>query len=156
MREWDAYDRKLLALLQEDALATAEDLARDVALSPSAIARRIRRMREDGTIVADRAVVSERIGPFLSAMVDIQLDRHALAPVGQLLSRLEARPEVQVVLEVAGPFDLLLLVVVPDMDAFNAFADSALADDPAVRRYETRFVKKRRKFTTAWPLDLAK
>lgn len=154
MREWDAYDRRLLALLQENALATAEDLARDVALSPSAIARRVRRMREDGTILADRAIVTERVGPFLSAMVDVQLDRHALKPVDEFLGRLDKRPEVQVILEVAGPLDLLLLVVVRDMEAFNAFADAALADDPAVRRYETRFVKKRRKFTTAWPIAI--
>ena len=154
MRIWDRYDRALLTLLQEDALRTADDLARDVALSPSAIARRVRRMREDGTIVADRAVVTEKIGPFLSAMVDVQLDRHALAPVEELLRRLEARPEVQVILEVAGPFDLLVLVAVADMDAFNAFADTALASDPAVRRYETRFVKRRRKFTAAWPIPL--
>ena len=55
-------------------------------------------------------------------------------------------------MEVAGPFDLVLVVAVSDMDAFNAFADDALADDPAVRRYETRFVKKRRKYSTAWPI----
>jgi Lrp/AsnC family transcriptional regulator, leucine-responsive regulatory protein len=152
MRDWDAYDRKLLALLQENALRTAEDLARDVALSPSAIARRVRRLREDGTIVADRAVVSEKIGPFLSALVDVQLERHALQPVEDLLRRLERRPEVQGILEVAGPLDLVLLVAVADMEAYNAFTDTALADDPAVRRYETRFVKRRRKLTTAWPL----
>jgi Lrp/AsnC family leucine-responsive transcriptional regulator len=86
-------------------------------------------------------------------MVDIQLYRHALEPVEQLLRRLEARPEVQVILEVAGPFDLLVLVVVGDMEAFNAFADAALGGDPAVRRYETRFVKRRRKFTSAWPVS---
>jgi DNA-binding Lrp family transcriptional regulator len=154
MREWDRYDRQLLNLLQEDALRTAEDLARDVALSPSAIARRVRRMREDGSIVADRAVVAEKIGPFLSAMVDVQLDRHALEPVEQLLRKLEKRAEVQTILEVAGPFDLLVLVVVRDMDTFNAFADEMLGSDPAVRRYETRFVKRRRKFTTAWPIAL--
>ncbi|MXO61086.1 AsnC family transcriptional regulator [Altererythrobacter salegens] len=152
MREWDNYDRALLSLLQEDALRTAEDLARDVALSPSAIARRVRRMREDGTILADRAVVSEKVGPFLSALVDIQLDRHALPEVEALLRRLDGRREIQAVLEVAGPFDLVLVVAVADMDAFNMFADEALASDPAVRRYESRFVKRRRKFTTAWPI----
>jgi DNA-binding Lrp family transcriptional regulator len=152
MRDWDRYDRDLLSLLQEDALRTAEDLARDVALSPSAIARRVRRMREDGTILGDRAVVTERIGPFLSAMVDVQLDRHALAEVEALLRRLEARPQVQALMEVAGPFDLVMVVAVADMDAFNAFADEALASDPAVRRYETRFIKKRRKYTSAWPI----
>lgn len=152
MREWDRYDRALLAFLQEDALRTAEDLTRDVALSPSAIARRVRRMREDGTILADRAVVTEKVGPFLSALVDVQLARHARAEVDALLRRLEARPQVQALMEVAGPFDLILVVAVADMDAFNAFADEALASDAAVLRYETRFVKRRWKYTTAWPI----
>lgn len=152
MASWDAYDRKLLALLQENALATSEELAAEVALSPSAIARRVRRMREDGTIVADRAVVTDRIGPFLVALVDVQLERHSLGEVEACLRRLEARAEVQLLVEVAGPFDLVLLVALADMDGFNAFADEALASDPAVRRYESRFVKKRRKFTTAWPI----
>ena len=69
-----------------------------------------------------------------------------------LIRRLEARPQVQALLEVAGPFDLVLLVAVPDMVAFNAFADEALASDPAVRRSETRFLKRRRKDSTAWPI----
>lgn len=155
MRVWDGYDRALLALLQENALLSAEDLAREVALSPSAIARRVRRMREDGTILADRSVVTEKVGPFLSAMVDIQMDRHALQPVEAFLRRLESRPEVQAILELAGPLDLLVMVVVKDMDAFNAFADAALGADPAVRRYETRFVKRRRKFTSALPIPPA-
>ena len=76
-----------------------------------------------------------------------------MEPVEQLLRKLERRPEVQTILEVAGPFDLLVLVVVANMDAFNAFADAMLGSDPAVRRYETRFVKRRRKFTTAWPIS---
>ena len=152
MPDLDRYDLTLLSLLQEDALRTAEDLAREVALSPSAIARRVRRMRSDGTIVADRAVVTEKVGPFLSAVVDVQLDRHSLPEVEGLLRRLVGRPEIQAVLEVAGPFDLVLVVAVRDMDAYNAFADEVLGSDPAVRRYESRFVKKRRKFTTAWPI----
>lgn len=152
MRAWDNHDRAILALLQEDALRTAEDLAQVVPLSASAIARRVRRMREDGTILASRAVVSERIGPFLTALVDVQLDRHDLIEVEALLQRLQARPEVQLLFEVAGAFDLLLVVAVSDMDAFNAFADGALGADSTVRRYETRFVKRRRKHTTAWPI----
>lgn len=152
MRALDRHDRALLALLQADALRTAEDLARDVALSASAITRRVRRLREDGTIVADVSVVSVSVGAFLSALVDVQLDRHALPAVEALLRRLSASPHVQAILEVAGPSDLTLVVVVADMAAYNAFADTMLAGDPVVRRYETRFIKKRRKFTTALPL----
>lgn len=151
-REIDAHDRALLRLLQVDAARTADDLARDVPLSPSAITRRVRRLHDDGTILADVAIVSDKVASFLSALVDVQLDRHALAEVEALLRRLAAAPEVQALMEVTGPSDLALLVVVADMDAFNAFADAMLGSDPVVRRYETRFVKKRRKFTTALPL----
>lgn len=152
MRALDGHDRAILRLLQRNSLRTAEELADDVALSPSAIARRVRRLREDGTIVAERAVVSERVGPFLTALVDIQLARHDLASVDALIGRLGARDEVQVIFEVAGMMDLALVIAVRDMEGFNRFADEALADDPVVRRYETRLVKRRRKFTAAWPL----
>lgn len=155
MRKLDRHDLAILALLQEDALRTADQLALDVPLSPSAIARRVRRMREDGTIVADRAVVSEKIGPYLIALVDIQLAKHGLAEVDRLVHELTARPEVQMVMEIAGQVDLALVIAVRDMDAFNAFADEVLADHPVVRRYETRLVKRRRKFTTAWPIEAA-
>ena len=152
MRAWDRHDRALLTLLQENALATAEDLARDVALSPSAIARRVRRMRQDGTIVADRAEVSEKVAPFLTMLVDVQFDRHAPTDVEALVRRLAQRTEIQAAFEVAGAFDLTLVVVADDMEAFNAFADAALASDPGVRRFETRFVRRRHKFTTARPI----
>lgn len=155
MRKLDRHDRAILALLQENALRTADELASDVPLSPSAIARRVRRMRDEGVVVADRAVVSERIGPYLTALVDIQLARHGLAEVDGLVQRLSVRPEVQMVMEVAGQTDVVLVIAVRDMDAFNAFADEVLADDPVVRRYETRLVKRRRKFTTAWPIEPA-
>ncbi len=73
-------------------------------------------------------------------------------------SRLSARQlvacsNVQFYLEISGTFDILLLVVVADMEAFNRFADEMLAGERAVRRYETSFVKRRLKASLALPLD---
>ncbi len=154
MGDYDRHDLALLARLQADALQTAEELAEHVPLSPSAIARRVRRMREDGTIRGHVAEISEKIGPFLSALVDIQLDRHALPDLEKLLRKLTASPHVQAVMEVTGAADLVVLVVVRDMEAYNRFADEVLAGDPVVRRYETRFIKKRRKYSTALPIGV--
>ena len=111
-------------------------------------------MREDGTIRANVAEVSEKIGPFLSALVDVQLDRHAPPDLEKLLRKLASNPHVQALMDVTGASDLVLLVVVKDMDAYNAFADEILAGDPVVRRYETRFIKKRRKYSTALPIAI--
>jgi len=73
--------------------------------------------------------------------------------VEALIRRLQACPEVQLLMMVSGAFDLTLLVAVRDMEAFNMFVDSMLGSDRVVRRYESRFVKKRRKFSPAIPLD---
>lgn len=150
----DKLDLGILNLLQQDALMTAEAIALQVPLSPSAIARRVRRLRESGVIAADVAVLSEEVGPFLSAVVQVQMDRQALAAVEALRRRLIASPNVQLFLEVSGAFDLMLLVTVRDMDEYNAFTDAMLGDDPVVRRYESSFVKRRRKFSLALPLDM--
>ncbi len=150
----DPFDLALLRSLQDNALLTAEELAEQVALSPSAIARRLRRLRSDGTIVASRAILSEAIAPQLSALIEVVLARHEVREVSALIRKLEACSAVQLVLEVSGTVDIILLVVAPDIAGFNTFADAELANHPAVARYETRFVKRRHKFSTTIPLGM--
>lgn len=154
MQQLDKVDLQLLACLQEDNLKTADQLAELVGRSPSAIARRLRRLRGEGHIAAECAQLSERAaGHPLSALVHIQLERHAPQEGDRLRRRLVASPNVQLCLDISGTFDIMLLVVAPDMAAYNAFADEMLAEHPAVRRFETSFVKKRVKATLAFPLD---
>jgi DNA-binding Lrp family transcriptional regulator len=154
MPKLDTLDVKLLSCLQADNLLTADALADRVGRSPSAIARRLRRLRDSGAVVADVSVVSEQAaGHPLSAVVHLQLERHALTEVASFKRQLAASPNVQFCLEISGAFDILLLVVVPGMEAFNTFADDMLAGQRAVRRYETSFVKRRLKASLALPLD---
>lgn len=153
MSDLDDLDIRLLALLQDDALATADRLAEAVGRSPSAIARRVRRLRESGAIERDVAVVAPAAaGNPLSAIVHIQLERHAPKEGNSLRQRLVASPHVQLCADIAGSFDILLLVVARDMDGFNEFTDEMLEQHPAVRRFETSFVKKRFKASLAYPL----
>ena len=141
---FDSFDLKLLNAMQEDADRTAEELARLVALSPSAIARRIRRLKETGAIARTIALIApEFSGHRLRALIRLQLQEHApAAGLAELRARLDSLAEVQLCLEVSGTDDMVLLVACRDMDAFNAFADAELAGSTVVRRYETSFVKK--------------
>ena len=149
----DALDIRLLDCLQQDNLLTADAMAERVGLSPSAIARRLRRLRKTGAIAADVAIVSEEAaGNPLFMLVQVQLERHALPDVAALRRRLAACANVQLLLDVSGTIDIVLLVVARDLDAFNAFADEMLASDRAVRRYETSLVTSRRKTSLAMPL----
>lgn len=151
----DIFDIALLNALQADNHATADMLARTIALSPSAITRRIRRLKDSGVIERDVSILSPKLsGRRLSALVQVQLHDHAEeAGLAQLRQRLLASSHVQSCLEVSGTFDLFLTVTARDMAEFNGFADSMLAKDAAIRRYETSFVKKALKQTLAIPLD---
>ncbi len=53
----DDSDRKILALLTEDARRTYDDIGRAVALSAPAVKRRVDRMRRDGVLRGFTAVV---------------------------------------------------------------------------------------------------
>jgi len=144
----DRFDLDLLNLVQRDDGRTAEQLAQDVPLSPSAIARRLRRLRADGWIARTIALLSPKLtNKSLRAIVLIQLNEHAdLERKSALERRLNGASEVQLVLEIAGPHDILALIDCASMADFNACADELLVSSPAVRRYETHFVKRDVKF----------
>ena len=144
LRMFDSFDLKLLNAMQEDADRTAEQLAEIVALSPSAIARRLRRLREVGAIAHTVAILPGSIvDRRLRALISIQLHDHAPAGgLANLKQRLQQLDEVQLCLEVSGSDDMILIVACRDMAEFNAFADAELGSSPVVRRYETSFVKK--------------
>ncbi|QIG81402.1 Lrp/AsnC family transcriptional regulator [Stakelama tenebrarum] len=150
----DSFDLQLLELLQQDALMTAERLADHVALSASAITRRVRRLRESGVIRADVAVLAcDFTDARLNALVLVQVREHAEERgLGALRERLSATPEVQTLLDISGQYDLALLISARDMNDFNALTDRLLQQDPAVQRYETRFAKRTHKQSLFVPL----
>ena len=141
---FDSFDLKLLNAMQEDADRTAEQLAELVALSPSAIARRLWRLREMGAIARTVALLPGSIvDKRLRAVIRVQLHEHEQAAAfAEFRDRLRECDEVQLCLEISGNDDMMLLVACRDMTEFNAFADAELAASPMVRRYETSFVKK--------------
>jgi Lrp/AsnC family leucine-responsive transcriptional regulator len=152
---FDSFDLKLLNAIQEDADRTADQLAEIIALSPSAIARRLRRLREEGAIARTVAILSPDLSDKrLRALVSLQLHDHApVAGLGELKTRLQSLDEVQLCLEVSGTDDMVLLVPTRDMAAFIVFADAELASNPVIRRYETSFVKKEVKNRPSIRLD---
>lgn len=144
----DSYDRAILNLVQRDDTATAERLAETVPLSPSAIARRLRKLRREGWIAASVALLSSRLTERrLRAMITLQLAEHADHKGKRaLVSRLGAAPQVQFCYELAGVIDLILLLDCADMAEFNHLVETLLESEPIVRRYETSFVKRALKF----------
>ena len=62
-------------------------------------------------------------------------------------------PQVQLMFEISGAFDLILLIIERDLATFVDFTDRVLGANANVHRFETSFVKTRLKNSLAVPLD---
>ncbi|MDT8896149.1 Lrp/AsnC family transcriptional regulator [Halomonas sp. I1] len=146
----DNLDRRILDRLQRDADITNQALADEVGLSPSACLKRVKRLRESGIIERQVALLSpDAMPPCLHMVVEVTMERDHKSLYQRFLHRAIAAPEVKQCYQVTGECDFVLIVVVPDMDAYDRFCDTVLYADDNMRKFRTLLSRKRSKFDTS-------
>ncbi|MGE0502919.1 MAG: Lrp/AsnC family transcriptional regulator [Rhizobiaceae bacterium] len=149
----NAFDRKLLALLQQDARLTNNELAERVNLSPSQCSRRRQRLEEEGLIVAYRAVLDrDRLGFPLVNIVTVTLSTHNRDNARRFAELVARLPEVQEAHALTGEMDYILKVVTPDLKSLSAFVNGELLPHESVQHVKTAIVLETLKESTALPL----
>jgi Lrp/AsnC family leucine-responsive transcriptional regulator len=146
----DALDRRILESLQRDASLTNQDLAEVIGLSPSACLKRVKRLRESGVI--DRVVAllnPEAIGACLYMVVEVVMKEDNKQRYQRFEKRVMEAPEVKQCYFVTGECDFVLIVSVPDLDAFDRFCNSVLYADDNMQKFRTMLSRKRSKFDTS-------
>ena len=109
----DATDWRILDALQRDGRATFAELAREVAMSPSAVTERVRRLEEAGIIRGYAAVVNpERLGLPILAFVRLRYPNGNYKPFHDLLG---TTPEVLEAHHVTGDDCFVLKVAARSM-----------------------------------------
>ncbi|MAY42039.1 MULTISPECIES: Lrp/AsnC family transcriptional regulator [unclassified Neptuniibacter] len=150
----DRIDRHILRCLQLDNKVSNLQLAEEVGLSPPACLRRVRRLREEGIIVADVSLVNPRLlGRVINIIVEVEMNRDQLDVHDAFMLKMQAAPEVTQCYQVTGDVDFVLVVMVADMEAYEAFARRELASDINLRKFRSLISLKRNKFSTAVDLD---
>lgn len=136
--ELDRFDRQLLNLVQEDAGQTAELLSEKVALSPSAIQRRLRRLREQGVITRDVSIIDpRRVGRTTFFIVALQVERERPELLSQLRTWLASQEHIQQVFYVTGEADFVLVITAPDTEVYDALMSRMVGENPNVKRFTT-------------------
>jgi Lrp/AsnC family leucine-responsive transcriptional regulator len=109
----DRTDWRLLEELQKDGRASYADLARVVAMSPSAVAERVRRLEEASVIAGYRAIVDpERVGLSVMAFVRLRYPTGNYRPFHALL---DSTPAIIEAHHVTGEDCFVLKVVARSM-----------------------------------------
>ena len=137
----DRADREILRLMQQEASLTIGELAAAVALSPSATQRRLQRLREEKIILRDVSLVDpKRVGPMVSLLVELELERDRPELLPSLYRWIENTAEVQQAWGLTGRGDYTLVIVVPSVEAFDALADRMMVEQPNIRKFTTSVV----------------
>ena len=148
----DAIDRKILAVLQENAALSVADIGPRVGLSSTPCWKRIQRLEADGIIVKRVALVDQdRIGLGISVFVSIETGDHSQDWLDRFAKTVTAMPEVMEFYRMAGDVDYMLRVVVPDIAGYDAFYKRLIAAVP-LKNVTSRFAMEKIKSTTALPV----
>lgn len=151
----DSLDVKILNIVQRDSRISTEKIALQVGSSPSAVQRRLKRLREARIIEAELAIVSpEAVGLTVITIVGVIIDkeRPLMATVSKFKELMLNTPEVMQCYDVTGEFDFIVVVTARDMPEYDSLSRRLFEENPNVSRYKTSIVLKRIKSQTAIPL----
>lgn len=127
----DAVDRRILRELQRDSSRTVTEIAEAVGLSHAPCWRRIQRLRSEGIIQRETAVVDRaKLGWDLEFFVYLSFSRHGRANVKEFRRRILDHERVISAYIVLGNFDLMLHVVAQNMADFQEFYLEHLSGQP--------------------------
>ena len=148
----DATDRKILALLQEDASLSVAEIGNRVGLSSTPCWKRIQRLETEGVVQKRVALVDQdKLGLGVTVFVSVETDDHSQEWLDRFAQLVGSMPEVMEFYRMAGDVDYMLRVVVPDIHGYDRFYKQLIAAIP-LKNVTSRFAMEKIKSTTALPL----
>ncbi|KTD77182.1 Lrp/AsnC family transcriptional regulator [Legionella waltersii] len=145
----DRTDRKILNILQQDNQITNLALANRVGISAPPCFRRVKRLREEGYISKDVALVDPfKVGRPLIVFVNITLEKQREDLLAHFERKMADEPEIMQCYFVSGDTDYLLIIHVADMNHYNELARRVFANEPNIKQFRSSFCLSRTKYNT--------
>ena len=118
----DDPDRRIIQELSRNGRITTLELSEAVGLSPTPVARRVRRLEDAGVIRGYAALIDEaELGFGVSVFVSVKLDKQVDDALDAFETSIEKFPEVVDCWLMTGNRDYLLRIVTVDLEEFERF-----------------------------------
>ncbi len=149
----DAIDLKLLNVLQHDCSLSAAELADRVGLSQSPCWRRVQRLKDEGYIKHEIAILDrKKLGLNAHIFARVKLSAHGRAHLAEFSKAVQSFPEVLECYVMLGEIDFLLRIVTADVDAYEKFFFERLSRLPGIQEINSTVALSEIKASTALPL----
>lgn len=148
----DDIDHQILRILQQDALASMDDIAEKITLSRNACWRRIKNLETSGVIKSRVALLdADLLGLGLTVFVMIKTDSHEGTWIRRFQKAVANMPQIMGAHRLSGDLDYMLKVHVADMPSYDAFFQNLIAQVP-IASISASFVLEDLKSTTELPI----
>lgn len=150
----DKIDRKILAILQENAKLTTKEIAAQLSMTTTPIYERIKRLEKRNYILGYVALVDrKKVERGLMSFVSISLKEHSKKALLKFEREIIKFPKVVECYHIAGRYDFLLKIMVKDMQDYHDFTYNRMATIENVAHVQTDFVINDLKYSTVIPFD---
>lgn len=150
----DQIDARMLALLQKNNRLTFDEIGNSVGLSPTAVQRRLKKLRENGIIESDVSIVSPKaVGRPIAMVVAVTLERERADIVDRFKQAIRSAPQIMSGYYVTGEADFVLVITAKDMDDYDNFTRRFFYDNPDIKAFKTSVVIDRIKAGFEIPID---
>ncbi|MFC5393352.1 Lrp/AsnC family transcriptional regulator [Bosea vestrisii] len=155
MAKLDAFDLRILALLQEDASKPLAEIAEAVGLSPTPCWRRIQKLEEAGHIRRRVALLDRtKLKAGVTVFIAVKTARHTMEWLERFHAAVHDLPEIVDFYRMSGDIDYLLKAYVSDIAAYDALYKK-LISRIELSDVTSMFAMEELKSTTAIPLGFA-
>ena len=146
-------DKRILALLQENADMPITEISKKVNLSPTPCWARINKLQKQGFITGKVAVLDRRkINLGVVAWVQVKTDQHNDEWLRKFDKVVREMPEVTEFYRLSGSYDYIMKVLVPSIDKYDDFY-KRLTSQIQITNYITSFSLEEIKYTNVLPLN---
>lgn len=154
MIKLDRKDIDLLKAIQQDVTPSLKELGEQLNISSTPLWKRIRRLEEAGVVQKRVALLdAEQLGLHLTAIVQLKTTNHSTEWLGQFFHVVNKFDEITEAYRLAGEYDYLLKIQVPDIAAFDRFYKALVNSVPNLSDVTSTFAMERIKATASLPLD---
>lgn len=149
----DANDFKLLAVLQQNAKTSIQDMAEHIGASTASVQRRLKALRDSGVIQKEVAILDQqKLGFGITAVVSVELERDRLDQIDAFKRKARQDRQVTNFYCIAGEADFMMVVVAKDIADYEAFTHRFFFADKNVRKFRTSIVISTEKATLELPI----
>ncbi|MBN1526449.1 MAG: Lrp/AsnC family transcriptional regulator [Candidatus Omnitrophica bacterium] len=140
---------EILEILEKDARATPEDIAKMLKMTPQAVKKEIKRREKEGIIlkyktILNKELIHEEQGG-VRALIEVRVTPKKDLGFDYLAERIYQFPEVTSCYLISGTYDLLVVVEGKNLHTVASFVAEKLSPMENVRGTSTHFILKKYK-----------